>query len=67
MRVALPAAPLVMATEMTDDRRLPVARVAVKRRTVPRARTAQLVRNDQPFERAMDAGVRERIGPNPWA
>ena len=40
VRISLPAAPFVMATEMADDRRLPVARVAVKRRAVTRSGTA---------------------------
>ena len=63
--VALPAAPLVVATEMADDRRLPVARIAVQRRAVPRPGPAELVGDDEPLKRAMDVGVERADRPEP--
>ena len=50
---------------MADDRRLPVPRVAVQRRAVTRSRSANLVGDHEPLERAMNLGVERADRPEP--
>jgi hypothetical protein len=65
VRVARPAAALVVAPELADDRRLSVARVAVERGAVACPGTPQLVGDDKPLKRAVYVSVERPDRPEP--